>query len=263
MTYNIRNTYKGIKMNTKYKEFLAEMFGTMFIVLFGAGVNAMNSLFDLGGYTNITFGWGFGVFLGIMVSNRISGAHLNPAITIALVLTQRFHVGKAPHYITGQMLGGFIGAAIVYYFYQAKFAIVDPGLANSAGIFTTFPAVPGFIPGFMAEIIATAILMFGILAIVENFLNDKAGWIAPFAVAALIVAIGMSFGGMHGYAMNPARDLSPRIFIAILGFANNGLTNGSCIWLAPVLGSMIGAPIGAILFDITLGNKPPKTVPIN
>ena len=243
-------------MNTTYKEFLAEMFGTMFIVLFGCGVNAMNSLFNLGGYTNITFGWGFGVFLGILVSNRISGAHLNPAITIALSITKRFPLNKIPHYICGQMLGGFIGAAIVYYFYQAKFAIMDPGLANSSGIFSTFPAVAGFMPGFMAEIIATAILMFSILAIVEHFLNDKAGWLAPFAIGALIVAIGMSFGGMHGYAMNPARDLSPRIFTALLGFANNGLTNGSYIWLAPVLGSIIGAPIGAILFDITLGNKP-------
>ena len=107
----------------------------------------------------------------------------------------------------------------------------------------------------MAEVIATMILMFGILAIVENFLNDKAGWLAPFAVGALIVAIGMSFGGMHGYAMNPARDLSPRILTAILGFANNGLTAGSHIWLAPVLGSIIGAPIGAVLYDITLSGK--------
>ena len=242
--------------HTRYQEFMAEMFGTMFILLFGNGVNAMVVLFNDGGYTNITFGWGIGVFLGIMISNRITGAHLNPAITLALTLTKRFPAHKAPLYVTAQMVGGFIGAAVVYFFYQAKFQQVDPTLAHTAGIFTTFPAINGtFMPGFMAEIIATAILMFGILAIVENFLTDKAGFLAPFAVSALIVGIGMAFGAMHGYAMNPARDFSPRLFTAIMGFQHNGLTDGSWIWAAPVFGSLIGAPIGAWLFDLTLAKK--------
>lgn len=239
--------------HNKYQEFMAEMFGTMFILLFGNGVNAMATLFNLGGYTNITFGWGLGVFLGILVSNRITGAHLNPAITIALTLTKRFPAKKAPLFISAQMIGGFIGAALVYFFYSAKFQQVDPSLAHSAGIFTTFPAITtSFMPGFMAEIIATAILMFAILAIVENFINDKAGFLAPFAVAALIVAIGMSFGGMHGYAMNPARDFSPRLFVTLMGFQHTGLGGGSWIWAAPVFGSLIGAPLGAWLFDLTL-----------
>lgn len=237
------------------REFMAELIGTMFILTFGCGVNAMNSLFNLGGYTNITIGWGIGVFLGIIVSNRISGAHLNPSITIALWLSKRFPKHKVLHYITAQMIGGFLGAALVYYFYMAKFAIIDPGLIHSAGIFTTFPAMNTFMPGFMAEIIATAILMFGILAIVEHFTADKASWLAPFAVALLIVAIGMSLGGMHGYAMNPARDLSPRLFTVFMGFTNNGFSGGSHIWLAPVLGSLIGAPLGAFTYDFTVGRK--------
>jgi glycerol uptake facilitator protein len=241
--------------NTLFRESIAELIGTMFILLFGNGVCAMNTLFNLGGYVNIAFGWGFAVFLGILVSNRISGAHLNPAVTMSLVLTKRFPVSKAPFYIIAQMLGGFLGAAIVYYFYSAKFAIVDPTLQNTAGIFTTFPAVSGFMPGFMAEVIATAILMFGILAIVEHFIADKAGFLAPFAVAALIVAIGMSFGGMHGYAMNPARDFSPRLFTALIGFSNNGLTDGTGIWIVGIIGPLIGGPLGAFLYDLTIGFK--------
>lgn len=238
-----------------YREFMAELTGTMFILLFGNGVNAMNSLFNLGGYTNITFSWGFGVFLGILVSGRISGAHLNPAVTLALVITKRFSLKKAPLYMLAQMIGGFVGAALVYYFYQAKFAAVDPELKQYAGIFSTFPAVSSYMPGFMSEIIATAILMFGILSIVEHFTFDKAGFLAPFAVGALIVAIGMSFGGMHGYAMNPARDFSPRLFTALVGFANNGLTDGSGIWTVGVFAPLIGGPLGAIIYDFTLGYK--------
>lgn len=245
-----------MQKNSHYRQFMAELIGTMFILLFGNGVNAMNSLFNLGGYTNITFGWGLGVFLGILVSNRISGAHLNPAITIALVCTKKFPLKKAPLFIVAQMLGGFIGAALVYIFYHAKFMIVDPTLSHSANIFTTFPGIENtFMPGFLAEIIATTILVFGILSIVEHFSIDNAGFLASFAVSALVVAIGMSFGAMHGYAMNPARDFSPRLFITLIGFTHNGLTDGSFIWAAPVFGSVIGAIAGAILFDITLAKK--------
>lgn len=240
---------------THYKEFMAELIGTMFILLFGNGVCAMNSLFNLGGYINITFAWGIGVFLGILVSNRISGAHLNPAVTISLVITKRFPKNKMLYFIIAQMIGAFLGAALVYYFYQAKFLISDPSLSHSANIFSTFPAIDSFTPSLISEIIATAILLFGILAIVDHFIFDKAGWMAPFAVAILIVGIGMSFGGMHGYAMNPARDFSPRLLTAILGFNNNGLTDGSHIWLVPILGPLIGGPIGAILYDLTIGKK--------
>ena len=237
-----------------FKEFYAELFGTMLILIFGNGVCAMNTLFNLGGYTNITFGWGLAVFLGIMISSKISGAHLNPAITIALSLSKRFPWKKAPIYIMAQMLGSFIGALIVYIFFYAKFLIVDPTLSNSSSIFTTFPAINDFYSGFFAEVIATALLMFCILSIVEHF--NTATFLTPFAVSALIVAIGMSLGAMHGYAMNPARDFSPRLLISIIGFKNNGLTDGSLIWLTPIIGPIIGAIIGTFIYDLTL--KPSK-----
>lgn len=242
-------------MYSKWQEFVAELLGTMFIVLFGTGVDAMNTLFGQGGYTNICIGWGLGVFLGILISNRISGAHLNPVVSIALAITKRCPWAKLPHYIFAQMLGGFLGAAIVYAFYLAKFNLVDPGLTHTAGIFVTQPAVPLFMPEFIAEVIATAILLFGILGIVEHFATEKAGWLAPFAIASLIVAIGMSFGGMDGYAMNPARDISPRIFTVLIGFKDSGFANGSLLWLAPLLGPIIGGPLGAVIYHWTVGRK--------
>lgn len=236
---------------------MAELLGTMFIVLFGTGVDVMYTLFNLGNYTNITLGWGLGVFLGILVSNRVSGAHLNPVVSLALVIIKRCPATKLPHYVLGQMLGGFIVAAIVFFFYKAKFDLIDPGLTHTAGVFVTNPAVPFFLPAFLSEIIATAILLFGILAIVEHFTVEKAGWLAPFAIAALIVGIGMSFGGMDGYAMNPAHDLSPRLFTALIGFTDTGFGEGSKLWLAPLVGPIVGGPLGAILYQFNLG-KPPS-----
>ncbi len=241
--------------NTQCQIFIAEFFGTLFILLFGDGVVAMVQLFNLGSYGVITIAWGFAVLLGILVSSRISGAHLNPAVSLALAIIGRFSWKKLPLYISAQMLGGFVGAALVYYFYLAKLKLVDPGLTHSAGIFTTFPAVPAFLPSFMAELIATGVLLFTILAINDHFHHEKSSWVTPFAISGLIMAIGMSLGGMHGYAMNPARDLSPRIFIALMGFKNNGLTDpsGTLIWLPTILGSLCGGPIGALLHKFTLG----------
>jgi glycerol uptake facilitator protein len=176
-------------------------------------------------------------------------------VTFALVVIRRFPAKKMWHYIPAQMLGGFIGAALVYFFDQAKFAVVDPQHLHTAGIFTTFPAVPQYFPGLMAEVIATAVLLFGILVIIEYYVQENAPASAPVVIGILIVGIGMSLGGMHGYAMNPARDLSPRIFVAFMGFKNNGLTDGSLIWTQAVLGSLIGGPLGAVLYHYTLGAK--------
>lgn len=240
-------------MNNSYKEFIAEYIGTMLILLFGNGVCAMVTLFNSGSHTDITFSWGIGVFLGIIVSSKISGAHLNPAITIALVITKRHPLSKVWHYVLGQLLGGFSGAGVVYFFYRSKILIVDPTLSNSSNIFTTFPAIPQFFPSFMAEFIATFILMFTILAIIEHFSKNHVEWISPFAIGILIVAIGMSFGGMHGYAMNPARDFMPRLFITLLGFKNNGLLDGNNVWIVPVVAPILGAICGAIIYDITIG----------
>ena len=240
------------------QEFMAELLGTMVLILFGCGVVAMVVLFQStdpvipgqvvnGGYTNITLGWGFAVLMGIFIAGTISGAHLNPAVTIALALTGRFPWAKAPHYIAGQFVGAFLGAAIVFAVYHAKWLGFDPQLDNTTGIFSTFPAVPGFWPGFIDQVVGTALLMGLILAIGDK-LNNAAGsaW-GALAVAFVVMAIGISFGGMHGYAINPARDLGP----LVAGFRNTGFENG--VWVVPVIGPIVGAIVGALIYDTFIG----------
>ncbi len=248
---------------TAMQEFVAELLGTMVLILFGVGVVAMVVLFANtspaipgqvvnGGYTNITLGWGFAVLMGIFISGTISGAHLNPAVTLALAATGRFPASKIPHYLAGQFIGAFLGAAIVFAVYHAKWLGFDPGLDHTTGVFATFPGVPGtFWPGMIDQIVGTALLMALILAIGDK-LNNPAGaaW-GSLAVAFVVMAVGMSFGGMHGYAINPARDLGPRLFALVAGFKNTGFENG--VWLVPVIGPIIGALVGAFIYDFGIG----------
>jgi glycerol uptake facilitator protein len=249
---------------TKGQEFLAELLGTMVLIMFGDGVCAMVGLFGSnppiageivkGGYTNITLGWGLAVTFGIYISGTISGAHINPAVTLAMAVTGRMPWSKVPHYIIAQLLGAFAGAALVYLDFYAKFRQVDPGMTDATRwVFCTFPAVPGFWPGFIDQVIGTALLLGLILAVVDK-LNVPAGsYLAPIVIGLLVVAIGCSFGAMNGYAINPARDFGPRLFETLIGYKNNGLTDGSGAWLPPVLGPLVGGVLGALAYDFTVG----------
>ena len=250
---------------SKWQEFLAELFGTMVLIVFGCGVVESVVIFAstnpkipgevvFGGYTNITLGWGFAVLMGILVSAGVSGAHLNPAVTIALAATKRFPWGKVPHYLAGQFVGAFLGAAVVFLVYYAKWIQFDPALDHTAGVFSTFPAVPGFWPGFIDQVVGTAMLMALILAIGDQNNNAAGTTWSALAVAFAVMAIGMSLGTMHGYAINPARDLGPRLFSVLAGFKNNGLTDGSGIWMVPVIGPIVGALVGAFMYDGLIGN---------
>ena len=247
------------------QEFLAELLGTMVLIIFGCGVVATVVLFAstdpkipgqivFGGYTNITLGWGFAVLMGIMVSAGVSGAHLNPAVTVALAATRRFPWGKVPHYLAGQFIGAFLGAAVIFAVYYATWMQFDPALDHTAGVFSTFPAVPGFWPGFIDQVVGTALLMALILAIGDQNNNSSGTTWAALAVAFAVMAIGISMGSMHGYAINPARDLAPRLFSVVAGFKHNGLTDGSGIWLVPVVGPIVGALLGAFVYDGLIGN---------
>ena len=248
---------------TKTQEFVAEFFGTMVLILFGCGSVAMAVLFATvppipgevvkGGYTNVVLGWGLAVTMGIYISGTISGAHLNPAVTIAFATTGRFPWSKCVHYILAQFAGAFVGAALVYAVYRGKWLLADPGLEYTAGIFATFPAVPGFFPGFFDQVIGTALLVALILAVVDKFNAPPGANLAPLVIGLIVVAVGISFGGMHGYAINPARDLGPRLFAAIAGFSNNGLTDGSGVWLPPVIGPLVGGVLGAVIYDALIG----------
>ena len=247
---------------SKTQEFFAEFIGTFILIALGCGSVAMVTLFPSsnyslpgeiikGGYTNVVFGWGLGVAFGIIVSVRISGAHLNPAISIALALTGDMPYNKLAHYIVAQVLGAMIGALAVVVVFYAKLIQIDPGLSNTQGIFSTFPAVPGYWPGFVDQIFGTFILMFLVIAVGAYFKDAANNAAFPFIIGAIVLAIGISFGGMNGYAINPARDLGPRIILWLVGFKNNGF-NEFRVWSVPIIGPIIGAFLGAILYKILL-----------
>ncbi|MDR2008647.1 MAG: aquaporin family protein [Alphaproteobacteria bacterium] len=240
-------------MQSSLRIFMAEVIGTAVLLAFGAGVVAMVVLFDgtKGDYTNIVFGWGLAVAFGVIVSVRISGAHLNPAVTLGLAASGRMAWKDVPNYIAAQMIGAFLGAAIVFITFYAKWIEVDPNLEHTAGIVSTFPAVAGtFWPGFVDQIVGTFLLVYLILA-VGNYIKDAANSMAfPFVIGAIVLIIGISFGGMHGYAINPARDLGPRIFVWLMGFKNTGFADN--VWIVPVVAPIIGGILGAKVFDWTI-----------
>ncbi len=248
-------------MNSKpslVQELIAEFLGTFVLILFGTGVVAMVVLFPTrnagetihGGFTNITLGWGLAVTMGIYVAGKISGAHLNPAVTLALAVFRKFPWGKVIPYSAAQTAGAFAAAALVYWNYLPAFRQVDPHLETTAGVFTTFPAFPGLPQaGFLDQLIGTALLVLLVLAITDEFNAPPGANLAPLMIGLVVVAIGMSFGGMHGYAINPARDFGPRLFTVVAGFRNNGLTDGTRVWWIPVVAPLLGGLIGAAVYD--------------
>jgi len=236
---------------------MAEFLGTMVLLMFGAGVVASVVLFGTGtpgelvngGFTNINIGWGLGVAMGIFVAGKISGAHLNPAVTVALAVRRGFPWGKVLPYSLAQTAGAFAGAALVFLGYRAAFMKFDPALEKTAGVFATFPAFPASpMTGWIDQIIGTALLVLLVLAITDEK-NQPAGAFTPFAVGLVVVAIGMCWGTLHGYAINPARDLGPRLFTVAAGFRNNGLTDGTGVFWVPLVAPLIGGVIGAVLYD--------------
>ena len=239
-------------------ELIAEFLGTFVLILLGDGVVAMVVLFPTnnpgeiihGGYTNITLGWGLAVTMGIYISGKISGAHLNPAVTLAFAVFRGFPWRKVLPYSIAQTAGAFVAAALVYWNYLPAFHQVDPQLQRTAGVFTTFPAFPALPQaGFLDQLIGTGLLVLLIFAIIDEFNAPPGANLAPVLIGLVVVAIGMSFGGIHGYAINPARDFGPRLFTAVAGFRNNGLTDGTRVWWIPVLAPLLGGLAGAAIWD--------------
>jgi glycerol uptake facilitator protein len=244
-----------------WAQLIAEFLGTFVLILFGAGVVAMVVLFPSknagetihGGYTNITLGWGLAVTMGIYVAGKISGAHLNPAVTLSLAVFRGFPWRNVIPYSVAQIAGAFLAAAVVYRNYAPAFHQVDPGLEKTAGIFTTFPAFAGMPQaGLLDQTIGTALLLLLILAITDELNSPPGSNLAPLMIGLVVVAIGMSFGGMHGYAINPARDFGPRLFTVVAGFRNNGITDGTRVWWVPIAGPLLGGLIGTALYDFAI-----------
>jgi glycerol uptake facilitator protein len=242
-------------------EVVAEFLGTLVLLAFGGGVVAMVVLFGSGlpgevvsgGWTNITLGWGLGVTFGVYVSGRISGGHLNPAVTLSLAVFRGFPWRKVIPYCLAQVAGAFAGSALVFFNYREAIARFDPGLEKTAGIFTTFPAFPN-VPaaGFFDQVIGTALLLLLIFAIGDERNQPPQANLTPLVVGLIVVAIGISFGKLHGYAINPARDFGPRLLTVLVGYRNNGLTAGSGVWWVPIAGPLAGGLIGAGLWDLVL-----------
>lgn len=248
-------------------ELVAEFLGTMVLILFGDGVVAMVVLFGTGipgevvkgGYTNITLGWGLGVTMGVYVAGRVTGAHINPAVTIALAVFRDFPWKKVIPYCLAQTAGAFAAAAVVFWNYRPAFEKVDPNLEKTAAVFTTFPAFPNLpMAGLFDQVIGTALLLLLVLAITDKRNQQPPAGLIPLAIGLVVVAIGISFGGMHGYAINPARDFGPRLFTVFAGFRNNGLTDGSLVFWVPIVGPIAGGLLGSWAYDAGVGRFLPE-----
>jgi glycerol uptake facilitator protein len=248
--------------NPLVAEVIAEAFGTFILILFGTGVVAMVVLFGQGipgevvngGFTNITLAWGLAVTMAVYLTAKISGAHLNTAVTIALAAFRGFPWNKVLPYCLAQMFGAFCGAALTYLNYRPAFARMDPDLSKTAGVFTTFPAFPALpMAGFLDQVIGTALLILLIFALSDEKNIAPPPQIAPLLVGLVVVVIGMSFGALHGYAINPARDFGPRLFTVFAGFRNNGLTDGTNQFLVPLVAPMIGGLAGGALYEAIIG----------
>jgi glycerol uptake facilitator protein len=236
--------------------YIAEFFGTMILILLGdgvvAGVLLRNSKAENSGWIVITLGWGMAVAMAVYAVGWISGAHINPAVTIGLASIGAVDLVQVPGYIIAQFLGAFTGAVLVWLAYLPHWEeTADSGL--KLGVFCTAPAIYNRVANLVTEIIGTAMLVFGVVAIVSTFTagGEEIAWggIFPLTIGLLVLAIGLSLGGPTGYAINPARDLGPRIAHAVLPIAGKGGSDWGYSWI-PVVGPIIGGVLGAWLYNI-------------
>jgi glycerol uptake facilitator protein len=202
--------------------------------------------------------------MGIYLTARISGAHLNPAVTLTLAVLRGFSWAKVVPYSVAQILGGFVGAAITYTNYHPAILKMDPDLSHTAGIFTTFPAFPDLpMAGFVDQVIGTAILLLLIFALSDERNLPPGSNLSPILVGLVVVLIGMSFGALHGYAINPARDFGPRLFTAVAGFKNNGLTDSTGRFWVPLIAPLVGGLIGGATYDFFIRKNLTATTEIS
>jgi glycerol uptake facilitator protein len=229
--------------------FGAEVIGTAILILLGNGVVAC-VLLNLSkgqnsGWIVITFGWGMAVMVGVLAVGQFSGAHLNPAVTLGFWINGDIDAGDVPEYLAGEFVGAFIGATLVWLAYLDHWRETeDPGLKLAC--YSTAPAIRNPISNVITEVIGTFMLVFGILAFFADEATVATG-LGALLVGLLVFAIGMSLGGPTGYAINPARDLGPRIMHAILPIAGKGSSDWSYAWV-PVVGPLIGGALGALAY---------------
>ena len=243
--------------------YVAEAIGTMILVLLGDGVVASvlleRSKGRNGGWIVVTTGWAVAVAVAVYTVGRISGAHINPAVTVALAAVGSFPWAEVPAYIAAQVLGGFAGGILVWLVYLPHWA-ATPDASLKLVVFSTVPAIRNRPANFVAEAIGTAVLLFGILAIAANAQTLStpgdvdlsavfSRGLQPLLVGVLVLGIGLSLGGPTGYAINPARDLGPRIAHALLPIAGKGDSDWSYSWI-PVVAPLVGGTLGAAAYAL-------------
>jgi len=256
---------EGRKDRRLLGELAAEFAGTAVLILFGVGVVAQVVAGGIGDHDSIAWAWGLGVTLGVYTAARISGAHLNPAVTVALAVFKGFSWRKVLPYALAQTLGAFVAALLVRWNYAEVLAKVDPGhTIKTQGVFSTLPG-NGTLPvtqwgALRDQIIGTAILLFLIFAISDERNSAPLANLAPVIVGLLVVAIGMAWGTDAGYAINPARDFGPRLasFFTGYGSAFRDQYGGLYFWV-PIIGPLVGGVIGAGLYQLLVARFLPRT----
>ena len=246
------------------REMLAEFLGTLVLLMFGLGVVAQTVLSKqtAGSMLSINICWGIGVMMGCYVAAGVTGAHLNPAVSIALAVHRRFPWAKVGPYIVAQMLGAFTASAVVFFSYHDSLAAFDGGVRHvtgelgTAGIFATYPqAFISTAIGFLNEAVGTALLMGVILGITDTRNSPAPAGLTPVIVGLLVVAIGAAFGWNTGYAINPARDFGPRLFTAVAGWGGEVFSAANGWWWVPIIAPCVGAVGGGWMYDLCVGHR--------
>ena len=251
---------------------LAEFLGTLLLVLLGDGVVASVILLNKqADWIVITTGWGLAVTLGVYVSGKLSGGHLNPAVTLAVAVRGETPMALLPAYWGAQLAGAFVGAAVVYADYAAAFTAFEQAnhivrgtleqgnlagpAAGGAGVFATYPAFDGLLGHLFSEFLGTAVLLFAVSAVTDKRNLAPGANLEPVLIGVVVWAIGLSLGGLTGYAINPARDLGPRLASAVCGWGVAVFQSHGGYWWVPIAAPLAGGVCGALLYDLAIRRR--------
>jgi MIP family channel proteins len=250
------------------REAAAEFLGTFILIVFGVGVVAQVVLSGAknGDYLSISLGWGLAVTMGAYVAAGVSGAHLNPALTLALAVHGRFAWRKVIPYLFAQFSGAFLASVLVFATYREALDKFDGGIRQvsgplgTAGIWATYPQpfLSTFPGGFLDQVVGTFLLVLMVFALSDRKNNPPAAHVAPVLVGAAVVLIGMTFGFNAGYAINPARDLSPRLFTYLAGWGPAVFREGNYWWWVPVVAPCVGAIAGGMVYELLIAKHHPS-----
>jgi MIP family channel proteins len=251
-----------------FREMLAEFFGTFILIVFGVGVVAQVVLSrnTAGTYLSINIAWGLAVAMGCYVSAGVTGAHLNPAVTVALAVHRKCPWPKVLPYSVAQVAGAFVASAVVYLTYREALAAFDGGIRQVAGaqgtggIWATYPQpfLSPFPGGVIDQVVGTALLVAVIFGITDSRNSPAPAGLAPVVVGLLVVLIGATFGYNSGYAINPARDFGPRLFTFVAGWGGDVFRAGNNWWWVPIVAPCIGGVIGGWAYDACVGHRFPS-----